>query len=157
MVSDRDKVFLSKFWQEIFKKRSTTLSISTTCHPESDRQTEIVNKKIEVYLIAVIHNNPRTWVDLLPWTDLWYNIAFHHSAGTFPFEIVYGWAPSTLTPYSPDDSRVEVVDKELIRRKILIIDLRIHLQGAQDRMKRNTYLKRRQFEFQEKDWVWLKL
>lgn len=96
-------------------------------------------------------------MDLLPWAELWYNIAYHHSAGTSPFEIVYGRAPPMLAPYTAGDSRVEAVDKELLRRRAIIKDLQIHLQGAQDRMKRNADLKRRQFEFEEKDWVWLKL
>lgn len=157
MVSDRDKVFLSKFWQEVFKKSGTTLSMSTAYHMESNGQTEIVNKTIEVYLRVEIHSNLRTWIDLLPWAELWYNITYHYSADTSPFEIVYGRPPLTLTPYSAGDSRVEVVDKELLRRKALLADLRIHLLGAQDRMKKNADRKRKQFEFQEKDWVWLKL
>lgn len=89
MVSDRDKVFLSRFWQEIFSRSGTTLSLSTAYHPQTDGQTEIVNKTIEGYLRATIHNNPRSWVELLPWVELWYNTAFHHSSGTSPFEVVY--------------------------------------------------------------------
>lgn len=49
------------------------------------------------------------------------------------------------------DSRVQVVDQELLRRKAIITELRVHLQGAQNRMKRNVDLKRKQFEFQLKD------
>lgn len=130
IISDRDKIFLSKFWQELFSKSGTTLRMSTTYHPQTDGQTKIVNKTIEGYLRAMIHDNPRSWVELLPWAELWYNTAFHHSAGTSPFEIVYGQPPPTLTPYIAGDSCVEAVDKELSRREKLISDLRVHLQGA---------------------------
>lgn len=64
MVSDRDKVFLSKFWQELFTKSGTKLSMSIAYHPESDGQTEAVNKIIEGYLCAMIHHNPRAWTEL---------------------------------------------------------------------------------------------
>lgn len=39
-------------------------------HHESDGQTEIVNKTIEQYLHSTIHENPRIWIDLLPWVEL---------------------------------------------------------------------------------------
>lgn len=157
MVSDCDKIFLSKFWQEVFKKSRTTLSMSTAYHPESDGQTEIVNKTIEVYLRATVNDNPRNWIELLPWAELWYNTAFHHSSGTSPFEIVYGRPPPTLTPYTAGDSRVESVDKELLQRQTIIKELQAHLYGAQERMKKNADLRRKQFEFEVLDWVWLKL
>lgn len=141
MVSDRDKIFLSKFWQELFAKSGTTLNMSTMYHPQSDRQTEIVNKTIEIYLRATIYDNPKTWIELLPWAELWYNTAFHHSIGISSFKIVYGRPPPTLIPYTTRDFRVEVVDKELTIRKAIISDLRIYLQGAQDHIKRNADLR----------------
>lgn len=85
IVSDRDKVFLSKFWKEIFAKSGTILKMSMAYNSETDRQTEIVNKTIEHYLHATIHDSPRSWVDLLPWAELWYNTSFHHRLGMIPF------------------------------------------------------------------------
>jgi len=38
IVSNRDKVFTSKFWQQLFKLSGTTLAMSTTYHPQSDGQ-----------------------------------------------------------------------------------------------------------------------
>lgn len=151
MVSDCDKIFLSKFWQEIFIKSRTTLNMSTTYHPQTDGQTKIVNKTIEGYLRMTIHDNPRSWVELLPCAELWYNTAFHHSADTSSFKLIYGRSPPILTPYLSGDSRVETVDKELTRREKIIAYLREHLRSAQDRMKRNADIHRTQFEFREKD------
>ena len=40
IVSDRDPKFTSDFWTQVFKKLETTLSMSSTDHPQSDGQTE---------------------------------------------------------------------------------------------------------------------
>lgn len=70
--------------------------MSTAYHPESDGQTEIVIKTVEIYMRATVHNNPRSWIDLLPWVEHWYNTSYYHSAGMSPFEIVYGQAPPNI-------------------------------------------------------------
>ena len=46
VTSDRDKLFTSKFWKELFKKTKVQLRISTAYHPETDGSSERSNKTL---------------------------------------------------------------------------------------------------------------
>lgn len=89
IVSDRDKVFLSHFWQQLFKLIGTSLHMSTAYHPHSDSQSEYLNKCLEMYLRCFTYDSPKDWARLLPWAEYWYNTSYHHSCGMTPFKIVY--------------------------------------------------------------------
>ena len=49
-IFDQDKIFTSNFWQELFKLLGTQLKLSTTYHPQTNGQTEIVNCGLKAYL-----------------------------------------------------------------------------------------------------------
>ena len=61
LVSDRDPVFTSHFWQAVFKATGTELRMSTANHPETDGKTEHVNQSIECYLRCFISAYPQRW------------------------------------------------------------------------------------------------
>ena len=47
IVSDRDMWLISRFWVELFKMWGMKCKFSTANHPQTDGQTEIVNKMLE--------------------------------------------------------------------------------------------------------------
>lgn len=150
ITSDRDKIFMSRFWKEFFTRSGTTLNMSSTYHPETDNQTEITN---EQYLRATVHQNPRSWSEVLPWAELWHNSSYYHSLKTTPFQAVYGRSFPEIINYRQGDSMVEAVDVALTERKRMLAKLQHNLHSAQERMKKYADLRRRPYEFNEGDWV----
>lgn len=59
IVNDRDVVFTSSFWQELFKLAGVRLHMSTAYNPQSDGQSEVANKIITMYLSCLTGDRPR--------------------------------------------------------------------------------------------------
>jgi len=110
LVSDRDLLFISKFWQELFKLYGTKLRLSLTYHPQSDGQTKVMNDIIEQYLRAFVHHKPSTWGMFLPWVEWSYNTSKNTSIDTSPFEVTFGKKPPMILQYIMVSSAVEAVD-----------------------------------------------
>src|SRR6266498_5053920 len=93
IVSDRDAKFLSHFWRTLWYKLGTKLLFSTTCHPQTDGQTEVVNRTLSTMLRAVLKKNIKMWEECLPHVEFAYNRSQHSTTKKCPFEIVYGFVP----------------------------------------------------------------
>lgn len=88
IISDRDPIFISHFLWEFFKMSGTQLKMSSAYHPQTDGQSEVVNRCLEQYLRCFVHQQPRKWSCFLPWAEFWYNTAYHASTGmTWPIRL----------------------------------------------------------------------
>lgn len=133
------------------------LAFSSAYHPQSDGQTEIVNRTIEMYLRCFTSDRPRRWFQWLPWVEYCYNTSYHSSLKATPFEVVYGRSPPHMLSYCPGLAKLEAVDQELKTRDLVLKDLRDRLLQAQNSMKVAYDAKHRDVQYQVGDMVLLKL
>ncbi|OMO90520.1 reverse transcriptase [Corchorus capsularis] len=160
IVSDRDAKFLSHFWRTLWAKLGTKLLFSITCHPQTDGQTEVVNRTLSTLLRALIKENIRTWEDCLPHVEFAYNRSIHSTTGHSPFETVYGFNP--LTPLDLLSLPLSVqVDMDGQRKADYVRELHARVR-AQIEKKTQHYMKvakkgRKEIIFEPGDWVWLHL
>jgi hypothetical protein len=157
MVSDRDPIFLSHFWQELFRLSGMKLRMSTAYHPQSDGQTEIVNKVLQQYLRCFAHDRPNQWGQYLHWAEWHYNTAIHTSTGFSPFQVVYGRPPPALNDYIPGSSPVQAIDATLTDRDTMLQILKKKLLKAQTAMKSQADQHRIPHQFKIGDRVFVKL
>ena len=131
--------------------------MSTAFHPQTDGQSEAVNKTIAMYLRCITGDRPRAWLDWLPWAEYVYNTAYHTALRSSPFQVVYGRPPPTLLPYTPSTASTTTVDTLLQDRDAFIADVRERLLQAQQHAKRHYDNNHKPLEFTVNDWVWLRL
>jgi hypothetical protein len=124
IVSDRDPVFTGHIWHDLFRLAGVKLHLSTAFHPQTDGQSEVVNKVIAMYLHYVTGDRPRAWVDWLAWAEYCYNTSYHSTLCTSPFEVVYGRSPPPMLPFEPGMARTEAADDLLRTRDEILTEVR---------------------------------
>jgi len=157
VVSDRDPVFTSSFWRELFRLSGVQLQYSTAFHPQSDGQSEATNKIIMMYLRCLTGDRPRQWLRWLPWAEYCYNSSYQASIKTSPFRVVYGRDPPTIAAYGPGDSKLPAVEQQMLERDEFLAEIKDRLEQAQQQAKSQYDKTHRHVEFQVGDWVLLRL
>nr|GEY35536.1 retrotransposon-related protein [Tanacetum cinerariifolium] len=128
--SDRDVIFLSNFWQELFRLSQTKLQLSTSYHLQTDGQTE---------------------------AEFSYNTGYHTSTRTTPFFVVYGMGSPPIFPYFSGETKNNELEQQLITRDDMIKVIRLNLSRAQDRMRNQANSQRKELSFQVGDYIFLKI
>jgi hypothetical protein len=157
IISDRDQVFTSLFWKELFRLAQVKLCLSSAYHPQSDGQTERVNQCLETYLRCFIHSCPRQWLKWLSLAEFWYNTSDHSAIGRSPFEVLFGRSPRHFGLTDASVSPVSDVETMMAERSTMLLAVRQHLLRAQQRMKSQADKHRSERSFNVGDSVFLRL
>ncbi|CAL2277905.1 unnamed protein product [Prunus armeniaca] len=107
IISDRDSRFLGHFWKSLWGLMDTKLKHSTNFHPQTEGQTEVVNRTLVHLLRGYNSKHPRTWDVSLPYLQFAFNRAIHSSILKSHFEVCLSYLPS-----SPFDMVFSVGDKQ---------------------------------------------
>ncbi|MCO5581497.1 hypothetical protein L7F22_035382 [Adiantum nelumboides] len=130
IVSDRDSRRTGLFWRALWQNLHSTLRFSSSYHPQTDGQSEIVNSAFA------------------------YNNTIHSSTGKAPFEIVEGARKSPPMVKVMDDvfeAYKFVEDLDLAYQQVQQV-----IQKAQEKQKKAADKHRRRLYFREGDWVLLR-
>ena len=134
VVSDRDSRITSQFWKEICYLSIIKRRLSTAFHPQTDGQSEALNRIVEDYLRAYCADEPTTWANLLPLARYAYNNSMNAATKTTPNNLLYGMdcnirlhLPDTTTKIPEASARIEKLHQ-------LRQSLRERLAQANERM-----------------------
>ena len=117
----------------------------------------MVNRGLETYLRCFAYEKPSSWISWLAWAEFHYNIAFHSAAGMTPFRALYGCHPPPLVLYELGSAASAEVESLLLSRDAVMMELKHHLQHAQQRMQQSANLHRRDVSYNIGDYVFVKL
>ena len=115
ITSDRDKLFVSRFWQELFKKLNVHLRMSTAFHPETDGSSERSNKTAIEALRHYVNTRQNDWSEHLIHVETAMNNSINATTDKSLMELLYG-THVRLTPHSADTSSTVPIVTEFLEK-----------------------------------------
>ncbi|KAK1602129.1 hypothetical protein QYE76_017172 [Lolium multiflorum] len=160
IVSDRDVKFMSYLWKSLMAKFGVKLLFSSSSHPQTDGQTEVVNRSLSTLLRTLVKTNLKSWEDCLPHAEFAYNRAKHSTTARSPFMVVYGFEPPTaldILPLPLHERTNMDFDERTTAIKKLHEETRATIQEHVLRQANRLNAKKKERVFEEGDLVWIHL
>ena len=134
----------------------TKLQFSSAYHPQIDGQILVVNWSLGNLLRSIVEENPNQWDLALPQAEFAYNSSVNRSIGKSPFEVVYGWNPTSVLNLVPlplgdkisDDGEAFIEHIQQLQQEV-----RQKLQASNQQYKTIKDTRRRHQVFKEGDLV----
>jgi hypothetical protein len=155
IITDRDPRFTGKFFAELCKLLGVKQCLSTAYHPQSDGQTERMNRILEDMLRHYVNPRGTDWDTFLPAVEFAVNSSWQESVRAAPFFLNLGRLPRG--PMGPRVIQSGVPHARDLRMRLADAqkDAKTALQAAQSRQKAYADKHRKDLTFQVGDRVLL--
>ncbi|GJS26466.1 RNA-directed DNA polymerase [Tanacetum coccineum] len=160
ITSDRDVKFVGHFWRTLWRKMGTQLQFSSSHHPQTDGQTEVVNRSLGNLLRSLVGENPRQWDLVLSQAEFAYNRSHNRTTGKTPFEVVSGVNPITpldLTPLPTTTHFSSSGEAQAQQVQQMHAQIRARIEKQNQKYKERVDSHRKRVVFKEGDLVWIRL
>nr|GEY62317.1 heparanase-like protein 3 [Tanacetum cinerariifolium] len=141
----------------LWKKMGTQLCFSTSYHPETDGQTEVVNRSLGNLLRCLVEDKPKQWDFVLPFAEFAFNNSKNRTTQRRPFEIVHGLSPYSVTDLAPIPNlgKTNVKADEFAEHiKNIHEEVKLQAEAHNVKYKKAADLHRRKVIFEDGDYVW---
>jgi len=135
VVSDRDPRLVSNFMQEVWKLWGVQQCLSTAYRPQTDGQTERLNRTLQEYLRAYVTPQGKEWEEALSCAEFALNDTYHTAIGCTPFFLNYGCHPRSPWSIRLTGQSVPAAHKFVSDMQFNVQMAKKLLRKAQDRMK----------------------
>jgi Reverse transcriptase (RNA-dependent DNA polymerase)/RNase H-like domain found in reverse transcriptase/Integrase zinc binding domain/Chromo (CHRromatin Organisation MOdifier) domain/gag-polyprotein putative aspartyl protease/Integrase core domain len=148
IISDRDPRFSSEFWRQLMSKLGTKVKMSTAFHPQTDGQTERMNRVLEDMLRHYVDPTQKDWDQHLASAEFAVNNTYNESVKATPFFLNYGDHPRT--PLNVKLGKEHVPEAAGMAQRIAdrVAVARMTLQQAQQRQAAYANTHRREVTYQ---------
>jgi hypothetical protein len=106
IIGDRDPRWTSLVWNSLASLFGTRLALSTSRHPQTDGQTEVMNQNLETMLRAYIHADQKDWANWLDVLQFAYNNATHSAHKSSPSKLLLGYKPRSPLDFLAADGLI---------------------------------------------------
>ena len=138
IVSDRDSRITADFWAEVCQTCMIKRKMSTAYHPQTDGQSEALNRILEDYIRAYSAEDQTAWARLLPLAQYAYNNSRSSATGMSPNRALFGSDCRMRIDVADavPQGRIPAARDRIQKLHELRQQLHEHLSAARERMSR---------------------